>query len=221
MNGSRSGGAAAAAVAVVLALSACGISSEAMRPDPVPGADKAANADGRPDRAVIKSAWMHLLREDPTSGVREAEAIATRMGGYASASSMEATTLMVPAPKLEEALGALAKLGQVEQRDVRARDVTEARADLELRLANFRKSRERYLEILSRATTVPETLAVEKELERITLEIERLEAALQQMNQLVQLATVDVQFAKPVRPGPVGWVLYGVFSAVKWLFVWN
>jgi len=187
-------------------------------PVPAQGAGAESSAS---DRAVIKSASLRVLREDPKAGVRDAEAIATRMGGYASASAMECATLMVPASRLEEALAALSALGQVEHREVRARDVTEARADLELRLANLRRARDRYLEILSRASTVAETLAVEKELERITLEIERLQAALQQMNHLVALATVDVQFARPVVPGPVGWVFYGLYSAVKWLFVWN
>ena len=203
---------------VALALvSACAtMEPEIARPATDPSPEK-----GAPDRAVIKSAWLHLLREDPKSGVREAEAIATKMGGYSSASSMETATLMVPSPRLDEALTALAALGQVEHRDVRMRDVTEARVDLELRLANYKRSRERYLEILSRAGTVAETLAVEKELERITLEIERLQTTLDQMNKVVALATVDVRFDKPVHPGPVGWVFYGLFSAVKWLFVWT
>ncbi|HYV49268.1 MAG TPA: DUF4349 domain-containing protein [Myxococcaceae bacterium] len=173
------------------------------------------------DRAVIKTASMRVLREDPKTGVGAAEAIATKLGGYSSNSSLEAITLMVPSPKLDEALTALGGLGQVDHKEVRARDVTEARADLELRLTNLRKSRERYLEILAKAANVAETLAVEKELERITLEIERLQAALDQTNHLVAMATVDVQFARPVKPGPVGWVFYGVYSAVKWLLVWD
>jgi hypothetical protein len=212
-----------AALAAALALcSACATGHEVIPPDPVAGLDKAgADQPSKPERAIIKSAWMRLLREDLRSGVQEAETIATRMGGYSSASSMEAITLMVPAPRLEEALTALAALGKVDHRDVRARDVTEARADLELRLANHQRARDRYLELLARATTVAETLAVEKELERITLEIERLQSTLEQMSKLVAMATVDVQFAKPIQPGPVGWVFYGLFSAVKWLFVWS
>jgi len=223
----------AALVAAIALFSACSVGPEMTRPDvgasPVTEksvADQTGQAGqagqaGKPERAIIKSAWMRLLREDLKTGVQEAEAIATRMGGYSSASSMEATTLMVPAPRLEEALTALSALGKVDQRDVRARDVTEARADLELRLANHQRARDRYLQILARATSVAETLAVEKELERITLEIERLQAALEQMNKLVALATVDIQFARPVQPGPVGWVFYGLFTAVKWLFVWG
>jgi len=219
MNVPRPPGAALAA-ALALACACATTNQDVGRPAPPEGANTGPGSPAS-DRAVIKSAWLRVLREDPKSGVRDAEVIATRMGGYASASAMESATLMVPAPKLEEALAALAALGKVEHREVRARDVTEARADLELRLANLRRARDRYLEILGRASTVAETLAVEKELERITLEIERLQTALQQMNQSVALATVDVQFARPVAPGPVGWVLYGLYSAVKWLLVWD
>lgn len=208
------------AALALLCLVGCAASEpELVRRDQVLADGK--DGQNQTERAVIKTAAMRVLREDPKAGVSAAEGIATKLGGYSSNSSLEAITLMVPSPKLEEALAALGGLGQVDHKEVRARDVTEARADLELRLANLRKSRERYLEILAKASNVAETLAVEKELERITLEIERLQAALDQTNHLVAMATVDVQFARPVKPGPVGWVFYGVYSAVKWLLVWD
>jgi uncharacterized protein DUF4349 len=209
------------ALALVVLTGCVASEPQLARPDPLPTDGKDGQSQSQTDRAVIKNASMRVLREDPKAGVGAAEVIATKLGGYSSNSSLEAITLMVPSPKLDEALTALGGLGQVDHKEVRARDVTEARADLELRLANLRKSRERYLEILAKASNVTETLAVEKELERITLEIERLQAALDQTNHLVAMATVDVQFARPVSPGPVGWVFYGVYSAVKWLLVWD
>src|SRR5690348_13640682 len=120
-----------AALALVL-VSACAVSEpELVRPDRGPTTPSADGKDqaNQPERAVIKTALMRLLREDPEKGVGAAEAIATKMGGYSTTSSMEATTLLVPAPKLEEALTALATLGKVDHREIRARDVTEARAD--------------------------------------------------------------------------------------------
>jgi len=30
-----------------------------------------------------------------------------------------------------------------------------------------------------------------------------------------------VDFEKPVRPGPVGWVFYGLAKGIKWLFIWE
>jgi hypothetical protein len=30
-----------------------------------------------------------------------------------------------------------------------------------------------------------------------------------------------VDFARPVRPGPVGWVFYGLAKGIKWLFIWE
>jgi hypothetical protein len=198
----------------LLSLSACSV-SHAVAPASAPAAAAAA------DRQVIQTASMHLVRDAPEEGVKRAEGLAVRVGGYVRASSSEALTMMVPSARLEEVMDELATLGQVERREVRAQDVTQEQADLQLRLENLRKARARYLELLDRATSVAETLAVEKELERITLEIERVQAALERVKHLVQLATLDVRFDRPVRPGPVGWVFYGVFSAIKWLFVWS
>lgn len=201
------------AATAVLLLSACATSEGTARPE--------APISAHLGRDVIKSAALEISREDPAGGVKHAEALANRLGGYAQSTSAEYATLLVPSAKLDQALDELATLGKVEHRDVRADDVTEAKADLELRLDNLRRTRDRYLQLLDKANDVQETLVVERELERITLEIERLEAQLQHVTTRVALATIDVRFARPVRPGPVGWVLYGMFSAVKWLFVWS
>jgi predicted nuclease with TOPRIM domain len=99
--------------------------------------------------------------------------------------------------------------------------VTEAHQDLKVRLANLERVRERYLELLQRAVTVEDTLRVEKELERVTAEYESLKARLESLDNQVTLATVSLEFRRPVRPGPVGWVFYGLGKAVKWLFVWD
>ncbi len=62
---------------------------------------------------------------------------------------------------------------------------------------------------------------VEKELERVTAEYESLKARLESLEGQVALATVHLEFRRPVRPGPVGWVFYGLGKGLKWLFVWD
>jgi hypothetical protein len=37
----------------------------------------------------------------------------------------------------------------------------------------------------------------------------------------VSLATIHLTLEKPTRPGPLGWVFYGAYRGVKWLFVWD
>ena len=39
-------------------------------------------------------------------------------------------------------------------------------------------------------------------------------------NQLT-FATIAISLEESVTPGPVGWVFYGVYTGVKWLFVWD
>ncbi len=103
--------------------------------------------------------------------------------------------------------------------DVRGEDVTEEYLDLRIRLDNLEKARLRYLDLLNKAQNVGETLAVEKELERITMEIERLKGRIGYLERVVRFSTIQVVFERPTNPGPVGWVFYILYHGVKWLFV--
>lgn len=182
-----------------------------------PGAPGALEAD----RSIIRTATVELEREDPDQGPAQAVSLAKAHGGYAQRVTTESATVRVPAERLDGFLGAVPGLGKVAKQTVTADDVTEAHQDLKVRWANLERVRERYLELLQRAVTVEDTLRVEKELERVTAEYESLKARLQALENQVALATVSLEFQRPVRPGPVGWVFYGLGKAVKWLFIWE
>jgi hypothetical protein len=81
--------------------------------------------------------------------------------------------------------------------------------------------RARYQALLERAANVSEAVLVEKELERVTVEYESLKARLQSLEGQIALATVRLDFSRPIRPGPVGWVFYGLAKGIKWLFIWE
>ena len=173
------------------------------------------------NRSIIRSALVEVEREDPEKGPAQAVALARTHGGYAQRVTSESATVRVPAERLDVFLGAVPGLGTVAKQSVTAEDVTEAHQDLKVRFANLERVRERYLALLQQAATVEDTLRVEKELERVTAEYESLKARLEGLEQQVALATVSLDFKRPVRPGPVGWVFYGLGKAVKWLFVWD
>jgi hypothetical protein len=173
------------------------------------------------DRSIVRTATVELEREDPDQGPAQAVSLAKAHGGYAQRVTTESATVRVPAERLDGFLGAVPGLGKVAKQTVTADDVTEAHQDLKVRLANLERVRERYLELLQRAVTVEDTLRVEKELERVTAEYESLKARLQALENQVALATVSLEFQRLVRPGPVGWVFYGLGKAVKWLFIWE
>ncbi|AGC46179.1 hypothetical protein MYSTI_04890 [Myxococcus stipitatus DSM 14675] len=173
------------------------------------------------NRSIIHRASVNLERDEPEQGPAQAVALAKAHGGYAQQVMTRGAVVRIPADRLESFLAAVPALGTVENKSISADDVTEAHRDLKVRLDNVTRIRERYLELLQRATSVEDTLKVEKELERITMEYETLKARLQGMEADIAVSTVYLDFRRPVRPGPVGWVFYGLGKAVKWLIVWD
>lgn len=184
-------------------------------------ADGEAARDTVDGKAMVIRAFVRLERDDPEAGPARAEELAKAHGGYLQQASKESVTVRLPAAHLESFLGALGTLGAVQDKVVQRDDVTEAHQDLKVRLDNLRRTRERYLALLERATNVTEAVAVERELERVTAEYEALKARVDALESSVALSTVRMDFARPLRPGPIGWIFRGLFVGVKWLFVWD
>jgi hypothetical protein len=112
-------------------------------------------------------------------------------------------------------------LGEVASQEVQGTDVTEEYYDLQTRLDNAQKTRQRYLEILGQAQTVEQALLVERELERLNREIDLLTGRMNKLKHLATYATITITTTQPLRPGPLGYVFYGLYRAIKWLFVWG
>lgn len=204
----------------LLILTACAGAVPAKRAE-APAMSGSAPGALEAGRSIVRTASVEVERPDPAQGPAQAAALAKTHGGYAQRVSEESAMVRVPAEALEGFLGAVPALGTVEKQTVTAEDVTEAHQDLKVRLDNLERVRGRYLELLQRAVTVEEAVKVERELERVTAEYESLKARLESLEGQVALATVYLEFRRPVRPGPVGWVFYGLGKAVKWLFIWD
>ena len=195
-------------------------SAEVAYERPLIGADRGRAQAG--DRRLVRTADLGLeVRDgDAIPGVLDAAAAtAEALGGYVAAEEPRAMTLRIPDARLDEALDALGSLAKETRRAVRVADVTDQYTDLEIRLANARALRDRLEALLAQATTVTEVLEVERELSRVTTEVERLDGQLRSLADRVALSTVRLTVADGVRPGPVGYVLVGVYEVVKWLFV--
>jgi hypothetical protein len=208
-----------AAILLLSTLCACATAGKPALPARVSSA--AAPGALEVGRSIVRTASLEVERDEPQKGPPETVALAKSHGGYAELVTDSAVTARVPAERLDAFLAAVPSLGKVSRQSVSAEDVTEAHRDLKVRLDNVARVRARYLELLERATTVSDTLSVERELERVTADYESLKARLESVEAQVSLATVRVDFERPVRPGPVGWVFYGLARGVKWLFVWD
>ncbi len=203
---------------LLLVLPAC---ATRMAPSPLALEEVDGESQADKNRSIISTVQVRLERAEPEKGPAEAVTLAKAHGGYAQLVTDASATVRIPAGRLDTFLEKVPALGTVAERRVSAEDVTETHRDVKVRLETLERARQRYLQLLDKATSVSEAVLVEKELERVTVEYESLKARLESLEGAVALATVQLDFGRPVRPGPVGWIFYGLAKGVKWLFIWD
>ena len=176
-------------------------------------------------RMVVKTGHLELSTRKPDQQFQEAVRMVKEMGGYAVSShhtsGRSVLTARVPAERFEEAMAKLAGLGEVDRREVTGEDVTAEYVDVNIRLQNAERMRDQYLELLKKSVTVADAVAVQRELERVTTTIEQLRGRVEFLRKQAAMSTIELTLQRPSRPGPVGWIFYGIFRAVWWLFVWD
>ncbi|MDX1565899.1 MAG: DUF4349 domain-containing protein, partial [Phycisphaeraceae bacterium] len=150
-------------------------------------------------RIMVYTAAVHMVVLDRDSARTAVRRTAEELGGFMQKLSDASITIKVPAPKFQQALSALETLGQVGRRDIRGRDVTEQYRDLQVRIENAEQTRQRLTALLDKAKKVSEALEIEKELHRITEELERLKGKLRFLSESVAFSTIVVHLNAPVR----------------------
>lgn len=129
--------------------------------------------------------------------------------------------LRIPDNRLEPALDSLATFGDMKNRTVSAEDVTTTVIDVEARLANLVASRDRLRDLLGRATSVADIVAVERELARVQGEIDSLEARRNYLRDAAALSRLQLSLSRRVVLGPLGVVAKGVGWVLEKLFIWR
>lgn len=201
-------------------------------------------------RKLIRTGQLTVEVPSYARAAEEATRIAERHGGYVSDTRSSlgdhdgqegAVTLRVPAESFGPAMAELRKLGRVRSESVGTQDVTKAYADLETRLRVKRETVERLREILrGRTAKLSDVLEVERELARITEEIEQIEGERRFYDSQVALSTISVTLQEPqavvrggfldpirqafrdsleVLAGSVAALVYVVVFLLPWLLV--
>jgi hypothetical protein len=115
-------------------------------------------------------------------------------------------TIRVPAEKFDAFIKHVLTLGELQSNEGSSEDVSEEFYDVEARLKNKRIEEARLIELLKKATgKLSEILTVEKELNRVREECERIEGRLRFLRNQTDLSTVTVtaQEVKDFQPqGP-------------------
>lgn len=207
-------------ILAALAATGCG-GAKAVRPFEAPAATGAAPG---PARMMVKRANLTLEVDDEddfeATGAR-IEAVAKSLQGHIVGRRTRSVNLRVPVAQLDAAIARIGALGELTRRDVSVVDVTAQVTDLKVRIDNLATLRARLKRLVERAEIVKDLIELEKELARVTGELERLQAQHRGLSRDVAMSHVSVRLEEAVSPGPVGWVFYGLYRGVKWLFVWD
>ncbi|MCL2183423.1 MAG: DUF4349 domain-containing protein [Chitinispirillia bacterium] len=175
-------------------------------------------------RMVAYSATLSLSVKDTEETKKALLAQLKSSKGFIIREISKSITVRVPAENMDEFINYSRTLGEVEGESKTGTDITDQYRDNVIRLDNLRQVRARYLALLEKASGVSDILNIERELERISAHIEMLEGRIKYSEQSVAFSQVTVDFkekTKPSRPGPIGWIFYGLYHGIKWLFIWN
>ncbi len=170
-------------------------------------------------RQIIRSAYLTLKADSAALVHEQVIDIMKAMNGYMVRTEKNMTVIRVPGAKFDATLTGVRRLGEVLDESTYGEDVTERYRDLGIRLENALKTRDRYLALLDKATSVEEMLQIDRELERLNGKIERLKGQRQNLSHLTDFATIQVSTKTPIRRGILGEVGYGIYKGVSWLFV--
>ena len=152
-------------------------------------------------RKVIMTGNLTLEVKEFEKVHAQVVSVATDLNGYVANSQLSlptdgvqsgTVTLRVPQEKYEEALVRLKKLGKLVAETQAAEDVTQKYVDLDAQVRNLKAEEERILDIMKRAKTIKDTLAVHQRLTDVRGQIESLEGQLRYLKFQVALATLTV-----------------------------
>ncbi len=151
-----------------------------------------------------------------TEAIAELTNLAVAFGGFVANSQTQSTpadgrsasgsvTLQVPVGNFATVLARAQRLGKPSDLTTKATDVSAQYVDLQSRITALEETRQQYLTILAKATTVGDVLAVQEQVNTIQYQIEQLQGQLQLLTSQTSYSTLTVTVSEGTptpRPRP-------------------
>jgi hypothetical protein len=170
------------------------------------GANDPAPVKGKKPQVARKikyTADLKLITDEFEKAKADLEAEIKTHQGYEAFADVQSTPgaprvgtwkVRVPVEQFATFRSAVRKLGEVVNDTVNTEDLTEQYYDLEANIKNLRAEQESWRDMLKKTTDKVENLiAVKRELDRVTDDIQRKEGRLRVLANLTELTTVNVQ----------------------------
>jgi hypothetical protein len=116
--------------------------------------------------------------------------------GASSNSSSGTVVLQVPQPSFASLLSQVQRVGHASSVTTTSTDVTGQVVDLQARITALQASRQQYLTILSKASTIGDILAVQSQLDSLQTQIEQLQGQLDVLNSETTYGTLTVSLTE-------------------------
>jgi hypothetical protein len=129
--------------------------------------------------------------------------VAEAVGGHIASRKDDSVEIKVPSASFRDAMTKIEAIGGVVGRSVTADDVSEEFHDLEVRLVNLRATRIRLQEFLAKAPNIQDMLTVERELERVAQEIDRMEGRLEFLRTRAAMSLISVHLTPKPKSAPL------------------
>ena len=182
----------------------------------------ADTADSTPGLKIERAAQLALEVQSLDVGAGSVIALVQAYKGFVGRDERLTSTypapsanllVRVPASDFDAFLAALSKVGEIRGRRVTSVDATLEHKDVEVLVANLQAAQARYREILQRATDPAQVLAVERELERVHTDLDRVQARLEFLRSRVAYATIVIILSLPPAVPPVSDLDYQALMA--------
>lgn len=162
--------------------------------------------------SVIKTATLRLevKRGGFRGSVQEAIDAVERHGGFVLSTEIgggDATrgslVLRVPAEQFESTLGELKGMAEeVLSESVAGQDVSQEFVDLQARLRNYEAQESVLLGLMDKATTVSASIRVQRELQNVQMEIERLRGRINFLQDQTAYSTISLDLSEAPKGAP-------------------
>lgn len=174
-------------------------------------------------RQIVYTATMRVAVFDQAEAMAKAESLPERFGGWLHVRQGSRMVLKIPAASLPAAMDEIGEMGNVEDRQLRAQDVTAQFVDLESRIRVLQQTRDRLLDLLQKAHTAKEALEVQRALDDVTMRLEQALGQMRVMRDAISFSTLTVDFAErgphtpvPTSNDPFPWVDGLGVEATQW-----
>ena len=163
------------------------------------------------ERTIIKTGTLLIHVDDVDEALSRVQEVVAAHDGelvkverrrYADDDSC-VVVVRVPAARFDGAIASTRKIGEVVELVVEAEDVTEEYVDLQMRLDNQIKARDRFIEILrTRTGKLEDVVALQREINDTTEEIERLTGKILYLRNRAALSSIYITLRKPAEKAP-------------------